>query len=173
MGEPFWADDPELWNRLYIEDIVFDETDVQIDGAFGTNWDVQTAPGTDGPPGINKGYEPVKPKITWMLYTEEHQRSYEFLLSLVQPKPGKQAPKVSVTVVHPLLRMHKKEKFKIALIHLLKPVGGSQMQATWDLIEHFDAPKQIPKAVDTRATTRTEVALQFRDRETPSKKLLP
>jgi hypothetical protein len=145
MGVPFWAEDPDAWDRLEIDIFVFDETKVDIEGDLGNEWDVKKAAGADGAKETNKGYDPCKPKLTWTLYRLEDLSTYEALLTAVQPKPGKTAPPI-ISVVHPLMQMHKKEKFRIEKIHFLKYLGQQQWQAQFDLLEYFAEPKKVAKA---------------------------
>jgi len=149
---PFWDDDIDAWDSLQIEDIKFEELDVTVDGDLGNNFDVKQAPGTDGAPATNKGYERIKPKVLWTMYTDVHWELYQELLAKVQPKPGKAAP-VVVTVIHPQLQVLKKEKFEITKISTLKKVGPQMMQAQFDLLEHFPTPKPIP---DSRPKAPTD-----------------
>jgi hypothetical protein len=143
MAVGSWIESPGEWDRLIIDDFAFDETEVNVDGDFGNDWDVKKAPGADGAPATNKGYEPCKPKITWVLWLEVHWETYQELLDKVQPRPGKTPPAV-ITVFHPQLAIVKKSKFKIAKVHTLKKVGPQQLEACFELIEHFDAPKPVP-----------------------------
>jgi hypothetical protein len=144
---PFWDDGAsgvDAWDRLEINSLVFEKTNVEVDGDFGNEWDVKKSPGADGAPATNKGYEPCKPKVSWLLWTIEHFDTYAALLDKVQSKPGK-APPVVLEVIHPQLQLVKKSRFRIAKIHLLKKVGPQQMQACFELLEYFDSPKPIPK----------------------------
>lgn len=147
----FDTEDWDSWDRVTIQGVLFDETVVDIDGDLGNDFDVKKAPGADGAPSIDKGYSPCQPKLTWTLWTDEHRAAYRKLLALVQPKPGKQAPPI-ITVVHPQMTLHKKEKFKIAKLHFLKKVGPQMQQAQFDLIEYFPTPKAIAKPSTTSDT---------------------
>ena len=153
MPVPFWGDDPDAWNRLGIGstvEFVFDKTSVTIEGDLGNDWDVKKSPGADGAKATNRGYDPCRPKVVWTLYTAEHFATYQALLEDVQPRPSKQAP-VVIEVSHPDLDLHKKRRFRIAKIHLLKKLGPEQKQAQFDLIEYFPEPKKIPKKASTSA----------------------
>ena len=170
MPLPYWDDDPALWNTLYIDEWVWRDTAVDFDGDMGHDWDVQKAPGADGAPATNKGYEPCKPKLTWTLYTREHWGMYQEMLGVAQPKPGKTAP-IVVEVSHPLISVHRKVKFRIARVHLLKRMGKGMRQASLDLLEYFAAPKPVPQPPAQRP--EREQALETRVIETPSKTLIP
>lgn len=166
------------WDRVKINEFLFDQLKVDVDGDLGNDWDVQKSPGADGAPANNKGYDPIKPKLTWELRTPNHWSTYKKLLASVQPKPGKKAP-VIITVVHPQLVLLKKEKFKIAKIHTLKKSGLQLMTAQFDLLEHFDKPKKIPKVEifssnpDTKMT-ETDGLIDYREKQSlPSKKVMP
>lgn len=160
MGIPSWIEDAELWDELYVGDAYFDETNVDIEGTpFGNDFDVKKAPGADGAPNKNKGYNPWKPKLSWLLWTQFHWEQYQVMLALYQPKPGKIAPPV-VRFQHPIFDLYKKNRFKIEHVYPLKHTGQGIWLASLDLLEHFDAPKVIPKpkpnADDAPAGSRRE-----------------
>jgi hypothetical protein len=150
MGVPFWYDDPDAWDRIEIAGFEFADTDVDVDGDLGNDFDVQKAAGADGAPATNKGYDPCKPKVSFALYTKEHFETYQALLAKVQPKPGKTPPPV-VDVIHPKLQLVKKQKFKITKLHLPKKNGIGILVAAFDLLEYFPDPKPVPKPADTSA----------------------
>jgi hypothetical protein len=143
MGVPFWQEDTNAWDRVEIGGVEFAETQVDVEGDFGNDWDVKKSPGADGAPATNKGYEPCRPKLTWLLYLWDHFDAYVELLAKVQPRPGKTAPP-EIEVVHPQLQLVGKVKFRIVKIHTLKKVGPQMMQAQFDLLEYFPTPKPIP-----------------------------
>lgn len=180
MAVPFPTTDPELWDILRIADWTWSETNVDIDGDFGNELDVQKAAGSDGAPARDKGYEPCKPSVTWTLYTEEHFTQYEGFLLTSQPKPGKTGAQV-VVVSHPLLQLYKKERFTVAKIHLLKHQGKGMWQGRVDLVEWFPAPKakktDVPDAAaEKRAREASEVLQQYNpafDRTKPGEKVKP
>lgn len=165
-----WTEAPEGWNSLVINETGFTDTKVEVDGELGNEFDVKKAPGSDGATETNKGYEPCKPKVSWVLYTNDHFRDYQALLADVQPKPGKTGPSV-VSIFHPQIQLHRKERFYVTKIHFLKHIGSNQMQAVWELLEYFPAPKPAAAATSTpvAAATPRERALETRTLEKPSK----
>lgn len=145
MGVPFWLEDTNAWDRVAIDGFEFAETQVSVDGDFGNDFDVKKSPGADGAPATNKGYDPAKPKLTWLLYSWDHYLEYEALLKKLAPRPGKTQGAEFVEIVHPQLQLVGKSKFRIARIHMLKKVGPQMMEAQFDLLEWFATPKPIPK----------------------------
>ena len=154
MGVPSWFDSPLSWDQLAIDEFYFLDTNVEVDGDFGNEWDVKKAAGADGAPATNKGYEPCKPKLTWHLWNETHFTTYASMLEKIQPKPGKTPPPV-VEVIHPQFLLVKKTKFRIAKVHTLKHLGKQIMQAQFDLLEYFANPKPVPKPSKPDETNRT------------------
>ncbi len=143
-GTVFWGDDSDAYDTIAIGEAFFENTKIDISGDLENAFDVKKAPGADGAPSTNKGYDPCRPTVTWVLWTKEHFETYEAMLAIVQPKPGKVAPPV-VRVIHPILWLYKKERFKVTKLHMLKYLGSSQWEARIDLLEHFDAPKPVAK----------------------------
>lgn len=181
MPVPFPTTDPELWDILRIADWTWDATSVTVEGDFGNELDVQKAPGSDGAPARDKGYDPCKLQVTWTLYTESHFIQYEGFLATNQPKPGKTGAQV-VVISYPLLQMYKKERFTISKIHLLKFLGKGMWQGRVDAVEWFPAPKKkstdVPNANATSAAALRdqEVLKQYNpafDRQKPGQKVKP
>jgi hypothetical protein len=176
MAVSYWMDDPDSWDSLEFSGdgwkVLFEGLPVEVDGDFGNDYDVKKSPGADGAPATNKGYDPCKPKVSWTLWTFDHWLAYQELLDRAQPKPGK-TPPIVVTVVHPQLQLVKKSRFRIAKINTLKRVGPHMMQAQFELLEFFDAPKVIPKPSSLeRPEEKRERAIYDID-FTPSKKVKP
>lgn len=158
MGIPSWLDDPASWDRIEINGFEFAETKVDVDGDFGNDFDVKKAPGADGATLTNKGVEPIKPTVKWLLYTEEHWATYQEMMKKIYPFPGK-TPLPLLEVVHPQLQLLSKLKFRLVRVHTLKPVGPQQVEARLDLLEYFDKPKTPPKPAvvpDTNGSERAQ-----------------
>jgi hypothetical protein len=151
-------EDASEWDRVEINGYIFEETKVDIDGdGFGNDFDVQKAAGADGATLNNKGVEPIKPSVKWLIYNEFHWTAYQALVEEIYPYPGK-TPLPLVKVVHPQLVLLKKEKFRLARIHPLKPTGNQIMEARLDLVEFFEKAKKAQPPSTTGAATRTRQA---------------
>lgn len=141
MGIPSWFQDAGAWDRLEINGFEFD-TEVEIDGDFGNDFDVKKAPGADGATLTNKGVEPIKPQVKWLLYDDTTWDTYQALLAKVYPYPGK-TPLPLLEVIHPQLLLLKKTQFRLVRVHTLKKAGPQILRAQFDLLEYFAAPKKI------------------------------
>lgn len=151
MPIPSWNEDPDAWDRIDINGFIFHDTSVDVDGDFGNDFDVKKAPGADGATLTNKGVEPIKPSVRWVIYNEVHWLIYQALIAKVYPKPGK-TPLPLLEVIHPQLQLLSKLQFRLVRVHTLKKVGPQQLEARFDLLEYFKAPKPVPKPQVTPAT---------------------
>jgi hypothetical protein len=167
MGVPSWNEDPDAWDRIEINGFEFAETEVDVDGDFGNDFDVKKAPGADGATLTNKGVEPIKPSVKWTLWKDEHWDIYQALIAKVYPYPGK-TPLPLVEVIHPQLQLLKKVQFRLVRVHTLKRVGPQMMQAQFDLLEYFPVPKSIPKPAPAVTTRTRERAIIERETSKPS-----
>jgi hypothetical protein len=145
MSVPSWIEDPDLWDEIYVGDAYFNETNVDVEGTpFGNELEVKKGNGADGATNKDKGYVPWKPKLSILIYSQEHWVQYDVLLQLYQPKPGKTGSPV-VRITHPIFDLYKKNRFKIEKLHPIRHIGEGKWIAAFDLLEHFDAPKPQPK----------------------------
>jgi hypothetical protein len=167
-----WFENPGEWDSLEINGILFEETKVEVDGDFGNDFDIKKAPGADGATLTNKGVEPIKPSIKWVLWTEEHWEAYGALLNEVYPKPGK-TPLPLLDVYHPQLQLLSKSRFRLVRVHTLKQVGPQMMEARFDLLEYFAVPKPIPKPAPAVTTRTREVAITELETSKPSNNVSP
>lgn len=178
MGVPSWVTDPASWDRIEINGFVFEETKVEVDGDFGNDFDIKKAPGADGATLTNKGVEPIKPQIKWVIYNDAMWGTYQALLAKVYPYPGK-TPLPLLEVIHPQLLLLKKAQFRLVRVHTLKPVGPEMMQAQFDLLEYFKQAKKVqppaPPIPDRNSADRGERPLYDIDfqKNKPSNKPKP
>lgn len=171
---PSWNEDTGAWDSIIINGYKFEETLVEVDGDFGNDFDVKKAPGADGATLTNKGVEPIKPTVKWLIYDDGMWELYQQMLAQVYPYPGK-TPLPLLEVIHPQLQLLKKAKFRLVRVHTLKKTGPQIMQAQFDLLEYFAEPKKIPAPSTTTPTAeRTyERALYQSELTLPSNNVTP
>lgn len=122
----------------------FKETNVDVEGALENEWDKKKAGGQDGARATDKGYQLYEPKITWLLYNEEHYQTYLALLEAIRPQRGKKVKPV-LFVSHPQIAESGVVKFNVAKIHPKKFIAVDQWEVGLELIEWVAAPKPTKK----------------------------
>jgi hypothetical protein len=103
MTVPFWDDDPDSWDNVFLGGEVLPGSLNRIENlkAGKRKTDIKTAPGTDGASIADQGYEPATFTIVIEAFFSQEVLGLQRLIAKIKPRKDK--PLTAYTVTHPLL----------------------------------------------------------------------
>lgn len=142
---PFWDDEPDLWDEVQLGGDKLPGLCVIDDGEIGRKLDLRKSPGTDGGRIVDKGYDLGKLKISVTIWTAEQFSAWETLLPKILPR-RKLTDRQPLEIVHPAINEIGIDAVYIVKISPLK--NGSVWGSKTSVIEciEFNPPSSTAKS---------------------------
>jgi hypothetical protein len=143
MSVPFWDDNPDAWNTLYLGGRAVPGL-CTVTGRAGRKIEPRSAPGADGASIRDQGYEPAPIEVEIRVWTSAQLEELEELLERVHPRQrGRE--RTPFDVVHPVLSMLGIRSAYVTAVTLPELRGGVTSVRV-SLLEWTQAPRRSRQA---------------------------